>query len=206
MNFLPKNYEAPVSEGDYFKFKKGKNTFRILSPAIVGFEYWTREKKPVRATEAWEEVPEDAKVNEKGGFQKHFWAFIVWNYEAKKVQIMEITQRTIQDAITAYVENPKWGDPTKYDLVVEAKGDGLEREYTTIAEPHSEGPGADISHINLEALFYSEDPFKSKSKVSQEKHDDPLKVCPSAMKLSNSYEKQGSDKEGSTGKYGKCRA
>lgn len=165
MKFLPKDYEAPKTEGNYFKFKKGTNTFRILSPAVVGFEYWTKANKPVRGTEAWEEVPEDAKRAENGSFQKHFWAFIVYNYDLKKPQIMEITQRTIQDAIEAYVENPKWGDPTKYDIVVKATGDGLEREYTIIAEPHTPAPEADISHINLDALFYSEDPFTSTTKL-----------------------------------------
>lgn len=167
MNFLPKDYEAPKTEGNYFRFKKGSNTFRILSPAVVGFEYWTKANKPVRATEAWEEVPEDAKRSENGAFQKHFWAFVVWNYEAKKPQIMEITQKTIQDAIEAYVENKKWGDPTKYDLVVKAEGDGLERVYTIIAEPHSDAPEVSISGINLEALFFSEDPFTSTKTLAE---------------------------------------
>lgn len=168
-NFLPTGYEAPVTEGNYFKLKKGDNTFRILSHAVVGWEYWTKDKKPVRSMEAWEEVPEDAKRNENGSFQKHFWAFIVWNYEAKKVQIMEITQKTIQDAIEAYVENKKWGSPLGYDLVVKATGDGLEREYTTIAEPHSEAPKSNIEKINLQALFTGGDPFNS---VSQEQPAD----------------------------------
>lgn len=165
MDFLPKDYQAPKTEGNYFRFKKGTNTFRVLSHAIVGYEYWTKNNKPIRATEAWEEVPEDAKRVENGSFQKHFWAFVVWNYELKKPQIMEITQKTIKDAIEAYIENPKWGDPAKYDLVVKAIGDGLEREYTTIAEPHSEAPKADISKINLEALFFGEDPFTSEKKI-----------------------------------------
>lgn len=162
MNFLPKNYEAPVSEGNYFKLKKGTNTFRILSPAIVGWEYWSKENKPVRSREAWEERPENAKVSESGQFQKHFWAFIVYNYEAKKVQIMEITQKTIQEALEGLAENKKWGDVSTYDIVVKGDGDGLERTYTTLPEPHSEAPKVDISGINLEALFVGEDPFTSK--------------------------------------------
>lgn len=164
MDFLPKNYEAPVPTGNYYKLIKGENRFRILSPAITGFEYWTKDKKPVRQPEAWEEVPEDAKRNDNGGFQKHFWAFIVYNYEAKRPQILEITQRTIQDAIEAYASNKKWGSPDTYDLVVNATGDGLEREYTIIAEPHSPKPEAEVSQINLHALFLGEDPFTSKNK------------------------------------------
>lgn len=157
--FLPTNYSMPESEGNYFKLKKGENRFRILSSAITGWEYWTTDKKPVRSVEAWEEVPADAKRNEKGAFQKHFWAFVVYNYEAKKPQIMELTQKSIMGAIEAYVENKKWGDPKQYDLVVTRTGDGMETEYTTIAEPHSEAPKADISKINLAALLKGEDPF-----------------------------------------------
>ncbi len=164
MDFLPKNYEAPKTAGNYYKFAKGENRFRILSPAVVGFEYWTKDNKPVRATEAWEEVPTDAKRADNGAFQKHFWAFVVYNYELSRPQILEITQRTIQDALESYVENKKWGDPTGYDIVVKATGDGLEREYTTIAEPHSPAPEVDISNINLDALFFSEDPFTSSIK------------------------------------------
>lgn len=171
MSFLPKNYTSPAVEGNYLRLKKGTNTFRVLSDAIVGWEAWTTDNKPIRQTESWEERPDNVKRSESGQFQKEFWAFIVWNYESKKVQIMEITQRTIKDALQAYIENPKWGDIKKYDIVVKATGDGLEREYTTIAEPHSEAPKADISKINLEALLLSEDPFTSAGKLEK---PDPL--------------------------------
>lgn len=162
--FLPEGYEQPVSEGNYFRFKLGENRFRILSSAITGFEYWTKDKKPVRSKTPFEERPEDMQVD---GQVKHFWAFVVWNYEAKKPQIMEITQTTIMNGIGAYTDNHKWGDPSKYDFVVKASGDGLEREYQVMAEPHSEAPKADISKINLQALYSGADPF------SQDKVDYP---------------------------------
>jgi len=158
-NFLPPNYEAPKTEGNYFKFKEGDNRFRVLSSAIVGYEYWTLDKKPIRSKEMWEEIPANAKRNENGSFQKFFWAFIVWNYDAEKVQIMEVTQKTIQEGIEALVLNKKWGDPKKYDLVIKAEGEKLERTYQVIPEPHSEAPEADISRIKLEALFEGLDPF-----------------------------------------------
>lgn len=159
-SFLPDAYEIPKTEGNYLKLKKGTNTFRILSSAITGFEYWNRENKPVRSAEPWDERPEDMK---DGGQVKHFWAFVVYNHGAKKVQIMEITQKTIQEAIEALASNKKWGSPDKYDIVVEAKGDGLEREYAVLPEPHSEAPAADIRGINLNALFYGKDPFDPES-------------------------------------------
>ena len=37
-DFLPKDYELPESERRYAEFEEGANTFRILTPAIVGYE------------------------------------------------------------------------------------------------------------------------------------------------------------------------
>lgn len=158
-NFLPTDYEAPKSEEKYFKFKEGDNRFRVLSSAIVGYEYWTLEKKPVRSKSMWEEKPANAKVNENGSFQKFFWAFIVWNYDLGKVQIMQITQKTIQEGLEALVLNKKWGDPKKYDIVIKAEGEKLDRTYQVIPEPHSDAPEADISQIKLTALYDGADPF-----------------------------------------------
>lgn len=162
-DFLPTNYEVPEQETNYLKFKKeGTYTFRILSSAIVGWSYWTNDKKPVRSKVPFEEVPEDAKLD-KGQFKpKHFWAFLVYNYDAKRVQILEITQKTIQETIQAYVENPKWGSPLKYDIAVTRTGMSMDdTEYTTIAEPHSEAPvlNVPVPKIDLQQLFEGKDPF-----------------------------------------------
>lgn len=164
MSFLPPNYEAPVSEGNYYKLKKGANAFRVIGSAVVGYEYWTKDNKPVRAKQLWDEIPSDARLDkvpntEREEFRpKFFWAFPVWNYEAKKVQVMQITQKTIREAMEALLANPKWGDPKGYDITVTAVGDGFEREYTVIPDPHTPTPNA-VANINLEALFTGEDPF-----------------------------------------------
>ena len=161
MSFLPENYEKPKSNSLYMKFAKGENRFRILSDAITGYEYWTTENKPVRSEEYFKGTPQGAKLDEGKFKQKHFWAFLVWNYENERVEILEITQATIMSSLESYILNKKWGDPKGYDMVVTATGDGLEREYTTIAEPHSPAPEADIEGIELQELFRGEDPFKS---------------------------------------------
>ena len=41
--FLPSGYKE-VS--NYMKFVDGENRFRILSPAIVGWEYWNEDVDP----------------------------------------------------------------------------------------------------------------------------------------------------------------
>ena len=54
-NFLPDNYKIPTTS-NYMKFAEGKNTFRVLSSAITGWEYFTTENKPVRQKEAFEMI------------------------------------------------------------------------------------------------------------------------------------------------------
>jgi hypothetical protein len=67
-NFLPKGYEVPKgSGGGYFKLKLGANKFRILCAPIIGWEYWTEERKPVRAKERWTTIPADADISGERG-------------------------------------------------------------------------------------------------------------------------------------------
>ena len=167
MNWLPKNYEAPVSQGNYTKLVKGENIIRISSSAIVGWEYWTKDNKPMRSKEAFEYTPDDARLDEGRFKPKHFWAFCIWNYATKTIQIMEITQKTIQSDIKALVDNDKWGAPQGYDIAITKTGDGLETEYSTMANPHTPLDEAiqttyDGSNINLEALYDGSDPFAKK--------------------------------------------
>lgn len=158
-DFLPSNYEVPQSEGNYMKLKQGSNTLRVLSSAIVGYEYWNKESKPIRSRVPFTETPDDAKLDNGQFKPKHFWAFLVYNYDAKKVQILEVTQSTIQSAIEALVKNPKWGTPLKYDICITREGEKLDTEYAVVPEPHSDAPVLNIPPVNLEALFSGADPF-----------------------------------------------
>lgn len=163
-DFLPKGYKEPTSS-NYMKFKEGDNTFRVLSPAITGYEYWNTSNKPVRSAMPFDEVPDDIKVDKDGKHKiNYFWAFIVWNYEAEKIQILEITQKSIRAYMEGLNKNVKWGNPTGYDITVTRSGSGLETEYTTVASPHSKLDKAIVeryekSNINLEALYDGADPF-----------------------------------------------
>lgn len=161
MSFFPtEDYKIP-STSNYFKFAEGKNKFRVLTSAVVGYEYWNTEKKPVRSKEMFEEMPEDIQTDKDGKFRiNHFWAFLVWNYEAKRAQILLLTQKSIMNAIKAYVDEPDWGDPKGYDIVVTRSGAGFDTEYQVIANPHSPAPDIAVPKANLEALFDNEDPFK----------------------------------------------
>lgn len=160
MSFLPEKYKTP-NTSNYMKFLEGKNKFRVLSSAITGFEYWNTENKPVRSPEMFEETPTDIKIDKEGKYRiNHFWAFVVYNYEAKRVQILQLTQKGIMSAIKNYVDEPDWGDPKGYDFVVTRSGSRLDTEYQVIANPHSPAPEeAKAPKVNLEVLFEGKDPF-----------------------------------------------
>lgn len=157
MTFLPDNYKSP--EGNYMKLLEGENTFRVLSSAIVGYEYWNTDNKPVRSKKEFVSTPKDIRLEDgKPTPIKHFWAFLVYNYRAEKQQILEITQVSIQASIKALVQNPKWGDPKGYDITVTRSGSGYDTEYTTMPNPHSQLEVEPIN-VNLNALYEGADPF-----------------------------------------------
>lgn len=178
MDFLPDDYQIPVVAGNYMKFKDDENTFRVLSSPIVGYEYWIDtedgKRQPVRKTMT--ETIDVSKVPDPSQI-KHFWALVVYNYKASynsvkkeyigKVQILEITQKSIQKTMRALASNPKWGNPRDYDLVVSKTGQKLETRYTVTPDPKAPlDPEIKKQYegmaINLKALFEGEDPFEAK--------------------------------------------
>jgi hypothetical protein len=157
--------------GNYFKFEEGENNFRVLSDAITGFEYWTKDNKPIRSKN-WPDSTPNIKPDQ---LVKHFWALVVWNCDEEKVQILEIAQKGIMNAITALINNKKWGDPKLYDLTVNRTGEGLDTEYTVTPNPKSDLPKKALdlynaSKIDLNALYEGKDPFMSETMTKDVKY------------------------------------
>ena len=170
-DFLPKGYETPESERRFMELAEGANSFRILSPAIVGYKWWEdtgdggRVPRRVRTED---EVP--AAVRNTGNGRdtaKHFWAFTVYNYDTKSIQVLELKQQTIMRAIEAYTKNPKWGNPQGYDLLIEKVKTGprdRDVKYNVVPEPPSKLDAgiaelANMVPVRLEALYDGGDPF-----------------------------------------------
>ena len=102
---------------------------------------------------------------------KYFIAFKVWNYDESSVQILEITQRGLQDTLVTYANNPKWGHPKDYDLTVTKTGEKMETKYQMVQDPKepvtAEVKKADMdTYVNLNALFVNGDPFEPKAEDS----------------------------------------
>ena len=165
-DFLPEGYEAPQPGGNFMKLQDGENKIRILSKPIVGWLDW-KDKSPHRFTMK-------NKPDKPLGDQpiKHFWDFIVWNYNAQSVQILEITQQTIQTAIATLSKDSDWGAPFDYDIKINKKGNKLDTEYSVTPVPKK--PVSDEIQkaaldkpCYLEALFSGSDPWTVTDKQTE---------------------------------------
>ena len=170
-DFLPEGYKTPEIQSNYMEFEEGQNAIRILSSAIVGYKWWVDVeeggRKPIRVRTA-DEVPTDVKnATNREDKAKHFWAFTVFNYKTKSIQILELKQQTIMRAIEAFVKNAKWGDPKKYDIIIEKVKTGAKDwdvEYNVIPEPPTPLDAGIVElakqiPVDLNALYKGEDPF-----------------------------------------------
>lgn len=187
--FLPKDYKVPTAEGGYMDLKQGDNKFRILSPAVIGWEYWNTDNKPVRSKEGWKTAPKDIKLDDKTGKPSrisHFWAFVVWNYGEEKIQILQLRQKTIMSQIKAYIDNPKWGDPKEYDININRTGEGFETEYTTTVDPKAPLEeeildNYENAEINLDALYDGSNPFEGSKSDDDNEEDNEVDLESIAM-------------------------
>lgn len=136
-DFLPADYEVPKAITNYTKLEAGDNRLRILTKPILGWSTWMgagKDRKPVR-------FPMDRKPDkpiQAGERVNHFWAFVVYNYTHKCIQVMEITQKTIQDAIRVLSKDADWGPPYHYDIKIVKTGTTKDdTEYKTNPCPKS---------------------------------------------------------------------
>jgi len=158
--FLPSTYEPPATESKYLKIEQGKTKFRILSNSIQGWVDWQEKdgkRKPIRTRE-WQPAIDPERPS------KHFWAFAVWDYAAQSVKVMEITQKTIQQAILELYKSEDWGDPKGYDIEITREGEKMETKYHVIPKPPKPldtvvAEARDSMNVDLEQLFVGGDPF-----------------------------------------------
>ncbi|MDO8430394.1 MAG: hypothetical protein Q7S72_00165 [Candidatus Taylorbacteria bacterium] len=165
--FLPDSYKIP-EKSQYMKLAVGENRIRVLSSPIMGWEWW---EDTVREDGTKGRTPKRVHMDESVGEEhmessKHFWSLLVWNYEQETLQIMHITQKTIQRALRALAKNKRWGNPRNYDIVIVRTGQDLQdTEYEVIPEPPTEADkkikdAYAKTTVNLEALFEGKDPFE----------------------------------------------
>ena len=181
MGFLNNIKRAPEAGGNggggsYMKLQQGKNSFRIVGCQddggfITGMLGWGTNK-PFR----WK-VGEEAP----GNFEerpKEFFAMKVFNYAEERVQVLEITQKTLKDSLVSYCEDPDWGDPRGYDIDIIRNGEGLETSYAMVAKPHKKMTEEQRqvcidTKVDLHALYESGDPFAADEQPKPEPEPQP---------------------------------
>lgn len=176
--FLPDGYEAPKQSGNYLsKFDEGDTRFRVLSSAITGYMWFVKDKegkpKPHRV-KSFKDVPAEVlKAKDSRDRQKHFWAFVIYNYDAEAIQIMEIKQATLQKGIEALVRNQKWGNPKDYDIVITKTKTGSSEkdvEYNLLPDPKTKTDEGVLRvyrdmELDLNLLYQSRDPFNPEEEI-----------------------------------------
>lgn len=115
---------------------EGDTRLRILSPAVIGWEAWIEGK--AHRVEG-EENPFDESTVDMGDYGKaklyHFWAFLVWNADLKKVQIWQVSQRGILSGLWNLLQQEEWGDPREYGIIVTKTVTKKKTEYKVVGVP-----------------------------------------------------------------------
>lgn len=142
---LPTDTSGGIGGGDYFKPEKGQNKILIVGDAIVGYEYWTQDDKPVRSKQKFEDTPnikvrtvenKDGVKEEKPDTQRFFWAMPVYDYKDETFKIWQVTQKTLRDSLASLQNNSDWGNPVgMYTISIDRQGDNLSTKYSVIANP-----------------------------------------------------------------------
>jgi hypothetical protein len=135
-------FNEPIKYGDYLKIEEGDNLVRILTPAIIGIEWWTEEldKESGKIKKKPNRLPLDLALSDCPVIDwSYFNACYVWNYKAQKVQILSTTKRGIINGIKNLINKPKWGDVMDYDInitkTLKTPNDPKSAEYSVTPEP-----------------------------------------------------------------------
>lgn len=162
---LPKDIKIPKSSGQFAKLQDGANKYRILSDVIYGWEGW-KDNKPFRHEGEVCKIKNDqVDLNQNGRPNiNYFWAMVVWNYSEKKVQVLQLTQKTIMSPLYDLEQNEDWGDLKGYDITINRKKEGDKTTYTVAPSPHKPlteeiQTAYKESDVKLEKLFEGEYPM-----------------------------------------------
>ncbi len=180
INFFEEGHEIPEKRNQFMRFQQGTNKLRFIGNPISGFLFFgkveredgTETVKPYRRRESEGEfsieemINREAKIKSDGEIeeQKYFVMGLVYNYQKQKLQVLEITQKSILKALKSYINNEEYGHPSGYDITVSKEGEGLNTDYTVVASPPKavseevEDLAGEVS-CNLEKVFEGEYPL-----------------------------------------------
>lgn len=168
-DFFGEGYEMPIAPSKYAKIEQDKELrIRILEKPLVGWIYFSADKKVHRQKKAFEECvnPSISKFNWKPNPQKEFWAFKVYNVNTKCIEIFEIDKQTVKEKMMDLYIDADYGNLTWYDLKIKKEWEWTDTTYKVLPWPvtpisHEVEALGNDTYVNLEALFKWEDPFEN---------------------------------------------
>ena len=129
---LPQGIQIPKSS-QFAKLQMGANKFRVLSDVITGWEGWKNNKPFRHKGDVCQIKPEQVDLNQNGTPNiNYFWAMVVWSYLSEKVEVLEITQKTVMNPLYELEGNPDWGDLKNYDITINKRKDGDKTSYSVL--------------------------------------------------------------------------
>lgn len=170
---IPTDTTGGIGGGDYFKLALGQNKLMIVGDAVVGYEYWTADDKPVRSATKFTETPnikirqsknaKTGELEEKADTQKFFWAMPVYDFKDETFKLWQISQKSIKENLASLQSNADWGNPVgQYTISIDRKGEGLLTEYTVMANPTKDKKPLDaimakyaLSPIDVAGLMFN---------------------------------------------------
>ncbi|MDQ0316390.1 hypothetical protein [Amorphus orientalis] len=159
------------------KLEQGDNKFRIMDKPAFGWLAWTIDEeghnKPLRFQ--MNEKPTDLREFREQKLS-HVWMLPVWNFQTKSIQILEVTQKSLQKALEALARNEDWGSPLRYNITIRRQGEKLDTEYFVNPSPHSDAPAEAReawsqtvkNGFDITRLFKGEDPFAPNPSIDGE--------------------------------------
>lgn len=136
------------SGSSFFELETGDNMFRIVSEFKWGykFNYQNREeakerKYPFFRTDDPEVAANKSKLN-------LIATMVVFDYKSGSLKSFNVHQKDILKGMKSYLDNPKYGDLTGYDIVIKKVGEGRESRYQVMANPPEEYSPEIIEALN----------------------------------------------------------
>jgi hypothetical protein len=178
---IPKNTKIPSSSSQFAKLQDGVNKFRFLSDVVVGWEGW-KDNKPFRhAGDVCKITADQVSIGKNGKPNiNYFWAVVVWNYKAEKnaegadigkLQVLQLTQKTIMKPLYDLETSEDWGDLKGYDVTINKSKVGDKITYTVQGVP-PRPVNSDImeqynnTEINLDKLFTGDYPMEEHDELT----------------------------------------
>ena len=102
---------------------------------------------------------------------------LFYNFNAKKIQILTVKQKTVRRPMTKNINNSKWGDPKDYNFVVSRDKDESGKTVYTVGVEPKEPLDKEIikrfkdMNIDMNAWMNCDDPFSGSDKEEVSKKD-----------------------------------